>query len=57
MRDSFLEKPFTKCGAETSPSTFSRKLKLSTSQDQQPEHLHSLFLYYVQVEDYQDIKT
>ena len=32
MRNIFLEKSFTKCGAETSPRPFSEKL--STSPDQ-----------------------
>ena len=31
---------------------FLKKLKLSISQDQQPEHLCSLFLLYVQINDY-----
>ena len=34
MREFFYEKPYTKCGRETSPRTFSEKFKLSTSQDQ-----------------------
>ena len=31
MRNSFLEKSYTKCGGETSPRPFSEKLKLNIS--------------------------
>ena len=31
IRNIFLEKSYTKCDGETSPSLFSEKLKLSTS--------------------------
>ena len=34
MRNIFLEKLYTKCGGETSPRPFSKKLKLSISLDQ-----------------------
>ena len=34
MRNIFLEKSCTKCGGETSPKSFPRKLKLSISLDQ-----------------------
>ena len=34
MRNIFLEKPYTKCGGETSSIPFSGKLKLSISLDQ-----------------------
>ena len=34
MKSIFLEEPYTKCGGETSPRPFSRKLKLSISLDQ-----------------------
>ena len=34
MRDIILEKSYIKCGEETSPRFFSRKLKLSISLDQ-----------------------
>ena len=34
MRNTFLEKLFTKCGGETSPRPFSEKLKLSISLDE-----------------------
>ena len=33
MRNIFLEKWYTKCGGETSPRPFSKKLKLSLSLD------------------------
>ena len=39
MKNIFLEKPYTKCGGETSPRPFSEKLKLSISLDQQSEFL------------------
>ena len=34
MRNIFIEKWYTKCGGETSPRSFSEKLKLSISLDQ-----------------------
>ena len=34
MRNIFLEKSYTKCGGETVPRPFSKKLKLSISLDQ-----------------------
>ena len=34
MRNIFLEKPYTRCGGETSPRLFSKKLKLNISLDQ-----------------------
>ena len=43
MENIFLEKPYTKCGGETSPRPFSAKLKLSISLDQQSEFLLSSF--------------
>ena len=43
MNNIFLEKPYTKCGGETSSRHFSEKLKLSISLDQQSEFLFSLF--------------
>ena len=45
MKNIFLEKPYIKCGGETSPRPFSEKLKLSISLDQQSEFLFSLFCY------------
>ena len=35
----FLKKPCSKCGAETSPTSFSKKSKLNLSLDQQSEIL------------------
>ena len=46
MRNIFLEKSYTKCGEETSPTPFSEKLKWSISLDQLPKVLYSLFLLY-----------
>ena len=43
MKNIFLEKPYTKCGGETSPRPFSEKLKLSISLNQQSEFLLSSF--------------
>ena len=34
MRNIFLEKLFTKCGGETSPRSFSEKMKLNVTLDQ-----------------------
>ena len=45
MKSIFLEKPYTKCGGETSPRPFSEKLKLSISLDQQSEFLFSSFYW------------
>ena len=45
MKNIFLEKPYTKCGGETSPRPFSEKLKLSISLDQQSEFLFSWFYF------------
>ena len=55
MRSIFFKKWYTECGGETSPRSFSEKLKLSISLDEQSEMLHSLFLLYVQIDDYQKI--
>ena len=46
MRNIFLKKSFTKCGGETSPRSFSEKLKLSISMDQWSKVLYSLVLLY-----------
>ena len=54
MRNLFLEKSYTKCGAETSPRPFSGKLILSISLDQQSKVLNSFYIVY-QVEGYQNI--
>ena len=45
MENTFLEKPYTKCGGETSSRPFSEKLKLSISLNQQSEFLFSSFYY------------
>ena len=57
MKNIFLEKPYTKCGGETSSRPISKKLKLSMnlSLDQQSEHLYSFLLFCVKIEDYQNI--
>ena len=49
MRNVFLEKPYTKCGEETSPKPFSEKLKLTISLDQWSKDLYSLLLLYGQL--------
>ena len=54
VRNIFREKSHTKFGGESSPKHFSKKSKLSISQDQESEILYSLFLLYVQVGDYQN---
>ena len=46
MRNNFLEKSYTKCGGETSPTPFSEKLKLTVSLDQWSKILYILFLLY-----------
>ena len=43
MKNIFFEKPYTKCGGETSPRPFSEKLKLSISLDQHSKFLFSSF--------------
>ena len=43
-RNIFVEKSYTNFGGETSPRPFSKKLKLTTSLDQQPKVLHNLFI-------------
>ena len=45
MKNIFLEKPYTKCGGETSPRSFSEKLILNISLDQPSEFLFSSFYY------------
>ena len=54
MRDIFLEKSYAKRGGETGPF---KKSKLSISLSQQSEASYSLFLPYIQVEDYQNISN
>ena len=46
MRNIFLEKSYSKCGGETSPRPFSKKLKLTISLDQWSKVLYSLFFIY-----------
>ena len=55
MRNVFLEKTYTKCGGKTNSRAFSKKSKLSLYLNQHYEHLCSLILLYVKVEDYQNI--
>ena len=55
MRKMFLEKLYGKCGGKTSPRSFSKKLKLSTSLDQQSKDWYTLFLLYDQVENYRNL--
>ena len=49
MRNIFLEKLYSKCGAETSPKHFSGKLILRISPDQSSKVFYSLFLLYPQL--------
>ena len=51
----FLEKSYTKFGEEASSRPFYKNSKLIVSLDQQSEMLHSLLLFYVQVEVYQNV--
>ena len=46
MRNIFVEKSYTKCGGETSPTPFSEKLKFSVSLDQYSKVLYNFFLLY-----------
>ena len=46
MRNIFVEKSYTKCGGETSPTPFSEKLKFSISLDQYSKVLYNFFLLY-----------
>ena len=43
MRNILLEKSYTKCGSETIPKSFSKKLKLNISFDQYSKVLYFLF--------------
>ena len=49
MRNISLEKSCTKCGVETIPRPFSKKIKLSISLDQLSKVLYSLFLFYAEL--------
>ena len=55
MRDTLFEQAFTEYGGQISPKTFLKKSKLSISFNQQSEVSCSLFLLYVQVENYKNI--
>ena len=57
MRNIFPKKSYTKHDGETNPRPFAKKLKLSISPNQQSKVFYSLFLLYVQVEGYRNIKT
>ena len=46
MRNIFVEKSYTKCGGETSPTPFSEKLKFSISLDQYSKVLYNFFFLY-----------
>ena len=46
MRNIFVEKSYTKCGRETIPRIFSKKLKISISLRQQSQSIYSFFLLY-----------
>ena len=49
MKSIFLQKSYTKYGAEASPRPFSEKWKLSISLDQLPKVSDSLFLLYAKL--------
>ena len=49
MTNIFLEKSYTKCDRETSPTSFSEKKKLSICLDQQSKVLHSWFSLYAKL--------
>ena len=53
MRNIFLEKSYTKCGGETIPRVFPKKIKTEHTSDQQPKVLYSLYLLYAK--GYRDI--
>ena len=44
LRNIFQEKSYTRCGGETIPRLFFKKLKLSRSLDQYSKNLYILFL-------------
>ena len=46
MRNTFVEKSYTKCGGESSPRPFSEKSKLIMFPDQYFKVLYSLILFY-----------
>ena len=45
MRNIFLEKSYTKYGRETIPRSFSKRLKLSITQDKYSKIVYILFLF------------
>ena len=49
MKNIFFEKSYTKCGRETSPVTFSEKLKLSISVDQYSKTLYNWLSLYAKL--------
>ena len=49
MRNIFPEKSYTKCGGETRPRPYSKKLKLSISVAQLPKFLYKLVLLYAKL--------
>ena len=49
MSNIFLKTSYTKCGRETIPRLFSKKLKLSISLDQKSKVLYSLFLLFAKL--------
>ena len=55
LRNIFLEKSYTECGAETSPRPLSEKLKLSISLDQLSKVLYTFVFIVCKVEDHRNI--
>ena len=55
MRNIFQDKSYTKCVRAASPRPFNKESKFSISLDQQSEILYTLFLLYVQAEDFQNV--
>ena len=49
IKNIFLEKLYIKCGGETSPRSFSEKLKLSISLDQWSKVLYKFFILYAKL--------
>ena len=49
MRNIFLQQSCSKCGGETIPRPFSKKLKLSRSLDPEFKVLYSLLLLYAKL--------
>ena len=45
MRNIFLEKPYTKCGTETIPRSFSKRSILSITPDKYSKIVYILFLF------------